>query len=751
MSQAISKEGLDPIRELAAAVGLSDKEWNHLIFVLGRHPSESELQMIGVMWSEHCSYKSSKRYLKKLITKGKYVLEGPGENAGLIALDAERGIAFKIESHNHPSFVEPFQGAATGVGGILRDIFTMGARPIALGDYLRFGDLNLEKHQYLLDGVIGGIAHYGNCMGIPVVAGHVGSGSSYNGNILVNVFALGIVDRNKIFRSNTGKPGQVVMVWGAKTGRDGIHGASLLASADFESGKTETKEQKIRVQVGDPFKEKVLMEATLECMQSLSSDLAAIQDMGAAGLTSSTTEMAAKSKIGMKIDLSKVPVRETGMKAFELLLSESQERMLAIVEKGSEEKFKAILNKWGCEGEVVGETDDSELLRMTFDGQTVVDLPIQKLMDAPPADLPEPEWPAVQSQAYKIPDEIKKEWEVLEKLLCHPSVASKKEIFKRYDTTVGAATVFGPGQEASVLWVGSKEHPHLGIAFKGVADENFYQLNPRFGAKAAMAKAVRSLSCVGARARAFTDGINVGNPKNAKTQAALSETVEGLNEAIIAFETPCVSGNVSMYNQTVSDGVPRDIYPTTFVVVVGVMDDVRKAVPSLFQSEGSEIWLLEIPGNRELFPEASLYAREFFPELKPSVCPFLDLEGEQRLQNALLKANDLNLMLSCRDVSTGGLAVSLAKACFSEKRFGFEGDLSKTQSRRDQLLFGEAQGRVILEINPNRRSELMKLGAEFNLQIRKLGNVTQDPTFRIRPTLSGSIETLFQAWSSVFK
>lgn len=738
--------------ESAKAVGLSQAEWDHLLKVLGRIPSESELQMIGVMWSEHCSYKSSKRYLKKLITKGSAVLEGPGENAGLVSLDEDRGIAFKIESHNHPSFVEPFQGAATGVGGILRDIFTMGARPIALGDYLRFGDLSTSLHEHLLEGVVAGIAHYGNCMGIPVVGGHISSNPCYNGNILVNVFALGIVDRKKIFRSNTAKPGQSIMIWGARTGRDGIHGASLLASADFESGKTESKEQKIRVQVGDPFKEKVLMEATLEAMENLSEDLAAIQDMGAAGLTSSTTEMAAKSKVGMLIDLTKVPVRETGMKAYELLLSESQERMLAIVKKGSEDKFKKILSKWECECEVVGETDDTGVLKMDFEGERVVDLKIQDLMDPPPADLPEPQWtPLISSAGQKIPEDIKKEWEVLEKLISHPSVASKKEVYKRYDTTVGNATVLGPGHEASVVWVPSEKEPFLGIAFKGVAEENFYQLDPRFGAKFSMVKAIRGLSCVGAEARAFTDGVNVGNPKHPKTQGALQETIEGLNEVISVFGTPCVSGNVSMYNQTVFENSTVDIFPTTFIVMVGAIADVRKARPSVFQREGSEVWMVEVPGNRESFPWASTYARAIYPELKAAELPFLNLEGEKRLQTALLHASNKDLILSCRDVSEGGLAVSLAKACFGEKLWGFEGDLSKTQSRRDELLFGEGAGRVIVEILPQRRAELMKLGLDFNLQVRKLGMVTTTGTFRIRPTLSGQVESLYKAWSGVFR
>ncbi len=747
MKERISEQEAE---QLSKAVGLSDLEWNHLRKLLGRTPTVSEIQMIGVMWSEHCSYKSSKMHLKKLMTKGRYVVQGPGENAGLIELDSKRGLAFKIESHNHPSFVEPFQGAATGVGGILRDIFTMGARPIALGNYLRFGELSNEKHQHLLEGVVSGIAHYGNCMGIPVTAGSVSSHSCYNGNILVNVFCMGLVDKDKIYRSNSAKSGQSIMVWGARTGRDGIHGASLLASADFETGKTESTEQKIRVQVGDPFKEKVLMEATLEVMRDLKDDLAAIQDMGAAGLTSSTTEMAYRSEVGMRIDLNRVPVRETGMTAYELLLSESQERMLAMVTKGSEEKFRKVLAKWGCEAEVIGETDDSKHLRMNFNGEEVVDLVISDFMDAPPPELPQAVWTPAELPA-RIPDDVKKEWEVLERLMGIPSVASKKSIYQRYDTTVGQATVFGPGHESSVLWVPSEENPHLGVAFKGVADENYYAVNPRFGAQAAMLKAIRGLACVGARARAYTDGVNVGNPKTPHVQAALQMMVEGFNSVAESFETPCISGNVSMYNKTTSEKGSVDIFPTNFVVMVGVLDDVRKAVPSVFQKEGSEIWLLEIPQNIDTYPHGSLYAQEFWPEeLKRAAHPKFDLQGEKRLQEALIAGCNRELFLSAKDVGLGGLAVSLAKGCLGEKILGFDGDLSKTQSRRDQVLFGETLGRVLVEVAPARRAELMKLGVEFSLSIKKIGQTTSENIFRIRPTLSGTVQSLYEKWSKAF-
>lgn len=758
MSEALSQQGptihhsREQLKSMAFSCGMSSAEWEHLLTVLGRLPSPTEIQMIGVMWSEHCSYKSSKRWLKELITKGPQVLQGPGENAGLVRIDEKRAMAFKVESHNHPSFVEPFQGAATGVGGILRDIFTMGARPIATGDYLRFGDLSSVRHQYLTDGVVSGIAHYGNCMGIPTVAGGISSNACYNGNILVNVFALGVVNRDQIFKSSTATPGHSVMIWGAKTGRDGIHGASLLASADFESKKTETKEQKVRVQVGDPFKEKCLMEATLEAMNHLREDLVAIQDMGAAGLTCSTMEISDKSQIGMRVELDKVPVREDKMEAFELLLSESQERMLAIVKKGSETKFEKILNRWGCEAATIGESDDSRRLRIFYRNELVVDLPTSELTDPPPVDLPEPEWPELLKVSGPAPADVKGEWNVLSKLLSHPSVASKEMIYQRYDSTVGTATVLGPGHEAAVLWIGENDQDFSGIAFKGVAAEDFYQLNPRYGAALSLTKAIRGVACSGSRALAYTDGVNAGNPNRSHVQAALKMMIEGFNDVARLFDTPCIGGNVSLYNQTVENGQPSDIFPTTFTVAAGVMNDVRKAVPSKFQKVGSEVWMIEVPGNKQELPVASLYARLFWSMAESQQgFPFLDLEGEKRLQEALIRGADHSLFLSTKDVGEGGLAVSLAKACFQKDIKGFEGDFSKTQSRRDLLLFGEAQGRVIVEIQPSKRSELMKLGLDLNLTVKRLGSVVAAPIFRINPLLNGSIEDLRKVWRSVFQ
>lgn len=732
--------------QLAQSVGLTENEWNWLCQRLQRYPTEEELQMIGVMWSEHCSYKSSKHFLKKLKMDGPAVLQGPGENAGLVDFDEERALAFKIESHNHPSFVEPFQGAATGVGGILRDIFTMGARPIALGNFLRFGPLALAKHRHLMRGVVEGISHYGNCVGVPMLLGQLHTDGCYEHNILVNVFALGILSNKNIFKSNTAIPGHSVMIWGARTGRDGIHGASLLASAQFDSSTQKDLEQKIRVQVGDPFKEKCLMEACLESMEKFPEDLLCIQDMGAAGLTCSTMEISDKSKVGMKIDLNRVPTREAQMKAYELLLSESQERMLAVVRKGTEEKFREVLKRWQCEAEVIGETTDDGRLRMSFDGKEVVNLPVQDIIDPPPAELPPPEEPSsLFKKLESLPPDVGDELSVLKEILSLPRIASKAALYESYDSTVGAATRFGPGHEAGVLWLGSKSNPYLGAAVKAAADEALAKSFPRFAASYSLAECVRALACVGARALAYTDGINMGVPQHSSVQWALSETVSGLNEAAEVFETPCISGNVSLYNQTKIGGEEIDIDPTVFVVSVGKIKDVRLSKPSFFRHKGNEVWLLEVPGNPQTFPHSSVYAREIL-KLENSETPFLDLVAEKRLQEALLEAHKQDLFASVRDISDGGLAVSLAEACF-QNNLGLDADLSKSQQRRDFQLFHEGSGRVIVEIEASRRAALMKLSMKWNLEVRRVGQLVEEDVFRIRPLLSARLSELKSVWT----
>ncbi|TVQ80379.1 MAG: phosphoribosylformylglycinamidine synthase subunit PurL [Bradymonadales bacterium] len=738
--------------KLALSLGLSEEEWEYLKSQLERLPSFEELQMIAVMWSEHCSYKSSKFLLKRLHSAGDQVLQGPGENAGLVAWGEDQALAFKIESHNHPSFVEPFQGAATGVGGILRDIFTMGARPVALANYLRFGNLRLKNQQRLLDGVVSGISHYGNCMGIPMLGGQVQTDPCYDHNILVNVFALGVLDRSKLFRSNSAKPGAKVMIWGAPTGRDGIHGASLLASAEFEAESGQDREQKIRVQVGDPFREKLLMEACLECMSELSDELLAIQDMGAAGLTCSTMEIADKSRLGMKIDLDKVPVREEGMQAFELLLSESQERMLAVVQDGQEEKFRRILHKWGCVAECIGETTAEPTLKMSFQGEPLVNLPVSQVMEPPKLALEvqkfEVERPA---QKAEIQD-VREEWQVLKYLLALPGIASKRGLFRQYDSTVGAASVQGPGGEAGVLWLPQKNLDFAGAAFKGAWDEVVAEWNPFLAAQLAITECARSLACVGARPIGLTDGVNLGNPNNPKVLSQFEAIIEAMNEGMKAFNAPCVSGNVSLFNQTKSEAGSVDIFPTVFIVMLGEIEDVRKCRPKSFQESGNDVWLLEAkPPNLEM-PFGSLYARRFWPEHQwRGDWPEVDWQAEKSLVEALIKAHEDELFVSVRDVADGGLAVALAEACVSgEKPFGFDGDWSTSQKRRDLLLFGEFSGRVVVEIRPEQRASFLKLSREYQLHSWRLGKLTDTGVFRLRPLCQGPVEELKAAWESCF-
>lgn len=746
MTLARRSEQASATLEVARACGLTDLEWGHLVETLGRSPSFTEVQMIGVMWSEHCSYKNTKPFLKKLLVEAPHVITGPGENAGLVRLDDKRAICFKIESHNHPSFVEPFQGAATGVGGILRDIFTMGARPIAVGDYLRFGPLGLEKHRFLLNGVVSGISHYGNCIGIPNLGGQVVTDPCYEGNILVNVFALGIVDQDKVFLSSGAPAGHSVMLWGAKTGRDGIHGASLLASADFDQD-AESKEQKIRVQVGDPFKEKCLMEATLECMQNHSEDLLAIQDMGAAGITCSTMEIASKSEGGMLVDLDKVPQRETEMMAYEILLSESQERMLAVVKKGTEDNFTKILKKWGCDSALVGETTAEKNLVMTFRGQKVVDLPVHDLIDPPTPKIEmgiEPR-AEISHLSSDIPQDVSKEWETLKGLLSDPSVGSKQKVYERYDSTVGASTVVGPGSEAAVLSVGRDENPNLGIAFKGAGLGRLYRIHSRIGAEHSLTRTIRSIATTGAKALAYTDGINMGNPANPKVTQALAGTVEGLNAVARLFDCPCIGGNVSLYNQTHFEKGPRDIDPTTIVVSVGTLADVRKVKPSYFQKEENEIWLISVKGDTDEIPFGSLYEKLFWKE-NFNRSPFINLKGEKSLQSFLIEAVEAEIFESLRTVTDGGLATALAEACFTGPEMkGFEGEL-RLQDRKDKYLFGESAGRVLVEISPHKRADLMNRGRMHELETTRIGRVSSNLQFKMRPLFHGPVAELKEAW-----
>src|SRR5438093_4222682 len=586
--------------EIAAEHGVTREEYARIQQILGRDPNITELGIFSVMWSEHCSYKSSKVHLKRLPTRGKLVVQGPGENAGVVDVGDGLVAAFKIESHNHPSYVEPFQGATTGVGGILRDIFTMGARPIAVLDSLRFGEITARKgtseeeaakNRRILDGVIRGIGNYGNCFGVPTVGGEVCFEPCYSQNPLVNALALGIAKKEDLFFAKAKGAGNPVIYVGAKTGRDGIHGASLLASAEFTE---ESQQKRPNVQVGDPFMEKLLLEACLEAMQT--GAVVAIQDMGAAGLTCSTTEMASRGGTGIEIDLAKVPQRETGMTPYEIMLSESQERMLLVAENGREHEVLAVFKKWGLDAMVVGQVTDGGLMRVKDHGKTVADIPAHPLAEEGPvyrrpmvAPAPRKEtaadWFAFAPEGTDLTPNVLK-------LLASPAIACKRWITEQYDTSVRTNTLAGPGaSDAAVVRI---KDPKTGVVKHALAlstDGNgrWCQLNPRVGAMHAVAEAARNVACSGARPIAATNCLNFGSPEKPEVMWQFSETIDGLAEACTALGTPITGGNVSFYNETLG----KSIYPTPVVGILGVIEDADRTLKMAFREEKDVIVLLD--------------------------------------------------------------------------------------------------------------------------------------------------------------
>lgn len=671
--------------ELIAQHQLTPEEYAKIVALLGREPTYTELGIFSVMWSEHCSYKSSRVHLKKLPTRGKLVVQGPGENAGIIDIGNGWVCAFKIESHNHPSFIEPFQGAATGVGGILRDIFTMGARPIAALDSLRFGPLddpeNGPRNRRILEGVVAGIAHYGNSFGVPTVGGETIFEPSYNGNPLVNAFALGIAKKEDIFYAKAAGVGNPVIYVGAKTGRDGIHGASM-ASAEFTE---ETKRKRPNVQVGDPFLEKLLLEACLEAMQT--GAIVGIQDMGAAGLTCSTCEMSSRGGTGIEIELDLVPQRETGMTPYEIMLSESQERMLLVAEKGREEEVLGVFKKWGLDAVTVGLVTDDGLMRVREHGKVVAEIPSRELADeapvynrpytAPLRTVPM-EAPAFQS-ADPTCD--------LAALLASADLCSKRWIWEQYDYQVRTNTVAGPGSDAAIIRV--KE---AGVSLAMALDGNgrYCYLSPREGARLAVAECCRNLSVVGAEPAAATNCLNFGNPERPEIMAQLVEAIEGMGEACQFFDTPITGGNVSLYNETMGEG----IYPTPVIGIVGLMPTAQP-VGMEFKNPGRRVILLGGLGEcDDVRFGGTQYAKVILKQLW-GLPPALDMELEKRVQAAVREIVRSNLAESAHDLSDGGLAVALAECGFGPAGIGarleFDSDL-----RPEFLLFHEGPSRVLL-------------------------------------------------------
>jgi len=677
--------------QLVKEHGLTEDEYQRILKYLGREPSYTELGLFSVMWSEHCSYKSSRVHLKNLPTRGKRVVQGPGENAGVIDIGDGYAIAFKIESHNHPSQVEPYQGAATGVGGIIRDVFTMGARPIASLDSLRFGDLETDLTKRLLGGVVSGIAGYGNCMGIPTVGGEVNFDPSYAGNCLVNAMCVGLVKSAKIVKAIAKGEGNPIIYVGSTTGRDGIHGASLLASAEFTE---ESKDKRPNVQVGDPFLEKLLLEA---CLELIDKDLiVGMQDMGAAGLISSSSEMATRGKSGIKMNLDKVPRRETGMIPYEIMLSESQERMLVCGKKGKEEDIRKIFEKWDLKAEVIGEVTNTGRLEIIDQGKVVADVPVHALTDeAPLYNRPykEPKYIAkVQDNKLKVtePESYNK---ALLSVLNSPNIGSKKWVYRQYDHQVRTnSTVLPEKGDAGVLRI--KENGKY-IALTTDGNGRYCYLNPRQGAKLAVAEAARNLACAGADALAITNCLNFGNPEKPEIMWQFKEALEGMGEACKHFDTPVTGGNVSFYNET--NG--KAIFPTPVIGMLGVIDPKEFKNPEVpfctegFKDDGDVIVLLG-ETKEDMGGSEYLYVHKKDWKAAP---PALDLDAELNLHNLLRDSIRKGLVKSAHDCTDGGLAITLAECCLTGK-LGAEIQLPASKLPLVVQLFSETQSRAVVTV-----------------------------------------------------
>ncbi len=716
--------------EVIAAHQLTEAEYQKLAALLGRDPSYTELGVFAVMWSEHCSYKSSRIHLRKLPTKGKLVVQGPGENAGIIDIGGGWVCAFKIESHNHPSYIEPFQGAATGVGGILRDIFTMGARPIAVLDSLRFGGLDHPtagaRNRRILDGVVSGISHYGNCFGVPTIGGECIFEDCYNGNPLVNVFALGVCRAEDVFYAKASGVGNPVIYVGAKTGRDGIHGASM-ASAEFTE---ESKQKRPNVQMGDPFMEKLLLEACLEAMQT--GAIVGIQDMGAAGLTSSSCEMGSRGGVGIEIDLDLVPQRETGMTAYEMLLSESQERMLLVAERGREEEVFQVFRKWGLDAVTIGTVTADGLLRVKHQGRIEAEIPNHAIAEeAPKYDRPHtvpPRTAPMDREPFISPD-VQSD---LLALLRSTDLCSKRAIWEQYDWSVRTNTLVPPGgSDAAVVRV-KENGVSLAISLDG--NGRYCFLSPREGAKLNVAECCRNLSTVGALPVAATNNLNFGNPERPEIMAQLVEAIEGLAEACEFFETPITGGNVSLYNETLGSG----IYPTPVLGIVGILA-TKTPVPIAFQSAGRDVLLLGGLRSTDWRQFGSTqYAKTVVQELW-GMPPALDMAYEKRVQAAMREIAAADLAESAHDLSDGGLAVTLAECTAT---CGAEIELNSPDCP-ELLLFHEAPSRIL--ISTERRDEIAEIACRHDVELLTLG-ATMRERLRIKngpvTLIDCAIETL---------
>jgi len=712
--------------EQARVFGLAPDEYRKIEEIIGRTPTYTELGVFSVMWSEHCSYKSSRRHLRKLPSKSELVVQGPGENAGAIDVGDGWAAVFKIESHNHPSFVEPYQGAATGVGGILRDIFTMGARPVASMNSLKFGSFEHPRTRYLLGGVVGGIGGYGNCVGVPTVAGEVMFDAAYNANILVNAFCLGLVRKGEMMSAKARGVGNPVLYVGSATGRDGIHGASM-ASAEFDK---ESEAKRPAVQVGDPFTEKLLIEACLEAGKT--GAIVAIQDMGAAGLTSSSSEMPSHGGLGIEIDLDQVPLREANLTPYEILLSESQERMLIVAERGREAELQAVFEKWDLHAVVIGRITDDQRWRARWHGQVVADIPIGALADdaplydrpaAPPKAVPQ----SKAAGAEKHPEPAK----ALRALLDNPNVASKKWVYRQYDSIVQSNTVLGPGSDAAVLRI---KNSRRAMALKVDSNPRACALDPYLGAVGVVCEAARNVACAGARPVGITNCLNYGNPERPEVMWQFIRGVDGLRDASLAFGAPVVSGNVSFYNETEGHAIP----PTPTIAVLGVMIDVASHVTQFFKNPGDAIAIVRT-GKPSL--AASEYVAIF--GLDGGQLSAIDLKREAALIDGLVEGAEQGLIRSAHDIAEGGLAVALAEACFNPRAIlGAEVELGRAGSASAVDFFGEGASTVVLSIGVNDVARVEKLFAGRGLEFAVIGKVTPAPRLKIDSAVDEDVAEL---------
>ncbi|HTB91449.1 MAG TPA: phosphoribosylformylglycinamidine synthase subunit PurL [Candidatus Sulfotelmatobacter sp.] len=784
--------------EIAAEHGVTRDEYARIQKILGREPNITELGIFSVMWSEHCSYKSSKVHLKRLPTKGKLVVQGPGENAGVVDIGDGLVAAFKIESHNHPSYVEPFQGATTGVGGILRDIFTMGARPIAVLDSLRFGEISpvaatfrspslpnsdseAAANRRILDGVIRGIAHYGNCFGVPTVGGEVSFEPCYSQNPLVNALALGIARKEDIFLAKAKGLGNPVIYVGAKTGRDGIHGASLLASAEFTE---ESQQKRPNVQVGDPFTEKLLLEACLEAMKT--GAIVAIQDMGAAGLTCSTCEMASRGGTGIEIDLAKVPQRETGMSPYEIMLSESQERMLLVAEKGREHEVLDVFKKWGLDSTVVGEVTAGGLLVVKDHGKVVAQIPAHPLAEEGPVYNRPLTAPAPRNESDKDWFPFAPEKTDLtanfKKLLASPAIASKRWITEQYDTSVRTNTLAGPGaSDAAVVRIKESEKNGVlrGLALSTDGNGRWCFLNPKVGAMHAVAEAARNVAASGARPIAATNCLNFGSPEKPEVMWQFSQSIDGIGEACTALATPITGGNVSFYNETLG----KSIYPTPVIGILGILDDASKVLKIAFRNEGDIIVLLNganSSGAGQHATAPSARRREFSSsEYSKTIAgivagdpPSIELGAEKWLIDCLVALAAAGTIESAHDLSDGGAAVTIAESlfaalnnqpqnCHPERSPRSEGpafsSLGATitlpeSASAEYALFGESGARAIVSVSPAKLAALRATARQYGVGAHEIGKVTRDNSLRIEykghTVVQSDVPALLDVWAN---